>query len=37
MDTARPLVGNQISVIGNFHEEGDEDWFSYYVREYGRS
>ncbi|WP_243014847.1 S8 family peptidase [Brevibacillus borstelensis] len=36
MDTARPLVGNQISVIGNFHEEGDEDWFSYYVREYGR-
>ncbi|WP_029100310.1 S8 family peptidase [Brevibacillus thermoruber] len=36
MDTARPLVGNQISVTGNFHEEGDQDWFSYYVREYGR-
>ncbi|USG65342.1 S8 family serine peptidase [Brevibacillus ruminantium] len=36
IDTARPLVGNQISVIGNFHVEGDEDWFSYYVREYGR-
>lgn len=36
IDTARPLVGNQITVIGNFHEEGDEDWFSYYVREYGR-
>ncbi|MDH6350897.1 serine protease [Brevibacillus sp. 1238] len=35
MATARPLVGNQISVTGNFHEEGDQDWFSYYVREYG--
>ena len=35
MATARPLVGNQISVVGNFHEEGDQDWFSYYVREYG--
>ncbi|GED67559.1 hypothetical protein BRE01_12610 [Brevibacillus reuszeri] len=34
--TARPLVGNQISVIGNFHYEGDQDWFSYYVREYGQ-
>lgn len=35
MDTARPLVGNQISVTGNFHEERDQDWFSYYVREIG--
>ncbi|MCM3079638.1 S8 family serine peptidase [Brevibacillus invocatus] len=35
METARPLVGNQISVTGNFHEERDQDWFSYYVREYG--
>lgn len=35
MGTARPLVGNQISVTGNFHAEGDQDWFSYYVREYG--
>ncbi|MFX3839212.1 hypothetical protein ACJBS6_11330, partial [Streptococcus suis] len=35
MATARPLVGNQISVTGNFHQEGDQDWFSYYVREYG--
>lgn len=34
--TARPLVGNQISVTGSFHDEGDQDWFSYYVREYGR-
>ncbi|CAI8999370.1 Serine protease [Brevibacillus sp. IT-7CA2] len=34
-ETARPLVGNQISVTGNFHDEGDQDWFSYYVREYG--
>ncbi|WP_289140249.1 S8 family serine peptidase [uncultured Brevibacillus sp.] len=34
--TARPLVGNQISVTGNFHYEGDQDWFSYYVREYGQ-
>ncbi|MFS0555811.1 S8 family peptidase [Brevibacillus sp. 179-C9.3 HS] len=34
-ETARPLVGNQISVTGNFHDEGDPDWFSYYVREYG--
>lgn len=33
--TARPLVGNQISVNGSFHTEGDQDWFSYYVREYG--
>lgn len=36
MGTARPLVGNQISVIGNFHQTADEDWFSYYVRENGR-
>ncbi|MFD2369406.1 S8 family serine peptidase [Brevibacillus sp. GCM10020057] len=36
MGTARPLVGNQISVNGSFHSEGDQDWFSYYVREYGR-
>lgn len=36
MGTARPLVGNQISVNGNFHYEGDQDWFSYYVREYGQ-
>lgn len=36
MQTARPLVGNQISVVGNFHEPGDEDWFSYYVREPGK-
>ncbi|MFY0543139.1 S8 family peptidase [Brevibacillus sp. H7] len=36
MQTARPLVGNQINVTGNFHEAGDEDWFSYYVREQGR-
>lgn len=35
MGTARPLVGNQISVVGNFHGRNDEDWFSYYVREYG--
>lgn len=35
MGTARPLVGNQISVNGSFHAEGDQDWFSYYVREYG--
>ncbi|MFF2533229.1 S8 family serine peptidase [Brevibacillus sp. NPDC058079] len=34
-ETARPLVGNEISVTGNFHDEGDQDWFSYYVREYG--
>ncbi|GAA4718586.1 S8 family peptidase [Brevibacillus fulvus] len=34
--TARPLVGNQINVVGNFHEEGDTDWFSYYVRQNGR-
>lgn len=32
---ARPLVGNQISVTGNFDKERDQDWFSYYVREYG--
>lgn len=36
MQTARPLVGNEIRVIGNFHEGGDEDWFSYYVREQGK-
>jgi len=36
MGTARPLVGNQITVNGSFHTEGDQDWFSYYVREYGR-
>ncbi len=36
MNTARPLVGNQITVTGSFHEEGDEDWFSYYVREQGK-
>jgi hypothetical protein len=36
MQTARPLVGNQISVVGNFHEAGDADWFSYYVRENGK-
>ena len=35
MGTARPLVGNQISTIGNFHGRNDEDWYSYYVREYG--
>lgn len=35
MNTARPLVGNQISVVGNFHERRDEDWYSYYVREFG--
>lgn len=36
MQTARPLVGNQIGVTGNFHEGKDEDWFSYYVREQGK-
>ncbi|NGQ95616.1 S8 family serine peptidase [Brevibacillus sp. SYP-B805] len=35
MATARPLVGNQIALVGNFHEPNDKDWFSYYVREYG--
>jgi len=35
MGTARPLVGNQISVVGNFHARGDQDWYSYYVRQYG--
>jgi len=34
--TARPLVGNHIKLIGNFHEQKDQDWFSYYVRENGR-
>lgn len=34
--TARPLVGNRIRLIGNYHEQKDQDWFSYYVRENGK-
>lgn len=34
---ARPLPpGNRVSVVGNFHKENDLDWFSYYVRDYGK-
>lgn len=34
--TARPLVGNHIRLIGNYHEPKEQDWFSYYVRENGK-
>lgn len=34
---ARPLApGNRVSVIGNFNKPNDMDWFSYYVRDYGK-
>lgn len=36
LETARPLVGNQISLTGTFHEPNDQDWFSYYVRDNGK-
>ncbi|WP_019123239.1 S8 family peptidase [Brevibacillus massiliensis] len=35
--TARPLPpGNHITIVGNFDQPGDLDWFSYYVREQGK-
>ncbi|MGD8190297.1 S8 family peptidase [Brevibacillus ginsengisoli] len=34
---ASPLPpGNRVSVVGNFHKPNDMDWFSYYVRDYGK-
>lgn len=34
---ARPLPpGNRVSVTGNFNKPNDMDWFSYYVRDYGK-
>ncbi len=37
LETARPLPpGNRVSIEGNFHTRGDEDWFSYYVRDPGK-